>query len=237
MGYTIYYFGFFGEPFSNSFSNSLGALLVFTFMQNYYESKLSQQAVTPTTETRQVADEQTTPETEAPESPVATAKIAETPEDKLAEPTATPQTTPPAEASPEAQSVAPAEATPQPQAEEPTQPAPTEATDAVTVAASTNSTYVYAAQPGDSYSVLARKAIQTYGLNNKTTLSPAQITAAEAFLTAQAGSPELNEAQQVTISIDSVKSAVDNAQKLSTNDLAAWNVYAQNVDFNTNANG
>lgn len=212
----------------------LGALLVFMFMQNYYESKLTQQAVTPTTETRQVADEQTTPDPAATESHVATA---ETPEDKPAEPTTTPQATPPAEPTPEAQSAAPAESTPQPQAPEPTQPAPTEATDAVTVAASTNSTYVYAAQPGDSYSVLARKAIQTYGLKNKTTLSPTQIIAAEAFLTTQAGSPNLNEAQQVTISIDSVKSAVDNAQKLSTNDLAAWNVYAQNVDFNTNDNG
>ncbi|HXH04882.1 MAG TPA: hypothetical protein VNI82_00450 [Candidatus Nitrosotenuis sp.] len=100
-----------------------------------------------------------------------------------------------------------------------------------------STSYRYIAQPGDSYSVLARKAIQTYGIVNKVKLSQAQIVAAESQMALDAGSPLLNEAQGVTFDPIKVKSAVEAAQKLSTADIAAWQVYVPEVNFNTNANG
>jgi hypothetical protein len=99
------------------------------------------------------------------------------------------------------------------------------------------SKYDYVAQPGDSYTVLARKAIQTYGIVNKVKLSQAQIIAAETSLTVKAGSPELNEGQKATLEGAAVKSAVEGAQKLSQAQLAEWQVYVADVDFNTNKVG
>ena len=97
--------------------------------------------------------------------------------------------------------------------------------------------YNYTAQAGDSYTVLARKAVQTYGINEKVSLSPAQIVAAETNLTVDAGSIELNEGQTVTIKKSEVKAAVDAAKKLSADMLTAWQAYVPYVDFNTNAAG
>lgn len=101
----------------------------------------------------------------------------------------------------------------------------------------TDAQYVYVAQPGDSYSVLARKAVQTFGIVEKVTLSQAQILAAETQLTNQAGSPALTIGQEVTIDPSAVNSAIDMAENLSAEDQAAWESYVQFVDFNTDANG
>ena len=106
-----------------------------------------------------------------------------------------------------------------------------------TTKSTTAAVYNYVAQPGDSYSVLARKAVQTYGINEKIKLSFAQIIAAETQLTNDAGSIELNEGQTVALSQSAVKAAVDAVQKLSAEALAAWEVYVPTVDFNTNAAG
>jgi len=103
--------------------------------------------------------------------------------------------------------------------------------------AASTALYNYAAQAGDSYTVLARKAVQTYGINEKVTLTPAQIVAAETQLTVDAGSIELNEGQTVAIAKSTVKAAVDAAKNLGADVLAAWEVYAPYVDFNTNAAG
>jgi len=97
--------------------------------------------------------------------------------------------------------------------------------------------YQYVAQPGDSYSLMARKAIQTYGITAKVNLSEAQIIYAETNLTQDAGSPVLLKGQKVEIKEDAVKNWVEKAQKLSKAQQAAWNVYAQNANFNTNAVG
>lgn len=97
--------------------------------------------------------------------------------------------------------------------------------------------YDYRAQPGDSYTVLARKAVQTYGINNSVNLSGAQIVFAETQLTRQAGSPEINDGQAVEISVSDVKQSVESAQGLSEADETAWNFYVQFVDFNTDAAG
>lgn len=94
-------------------------------------------------------------------------------------------------------------------------------------------TYDYTAQPGDSYSLIARKAVQTYGLVSKTSLSSAQIIYAETNLTLEAGSPQLNEGQKVSLKESSIKSWVEKSQKLSDSTKKAWDVYAQGADFNT----
>lgn len=98
---------------------------------------------------------------------------------------------------------------------------------------SSNVTYKYTAQSGDSYSKLARKAVQTYGLKHKVNLAGSQIVYAETHLTQDAGSPLLNLGQEVSISEKTVKSWVEKAQKLSDSDKAKWNAYVGNVNFNT----
>lgn len=97
--------------------------------------------------------------------------------------------------------------------------------------------YNYTAQAGDSYSVLARKAIQTYGINNNVNLSGAQIIYAETGLTQEASATLLEVGQSVEISEDSVRSWVDKAQDLSEADQQAWDYYVSFVDFDTSANG
>ena len=104
-------------------------------------------------------------------------------------------------------------------------------------AAKVAAVYNYTAQAGDSYSVLARKAVQTYGINEKVALTSAQIIAAETQLTIDAGSIELNEGQTVALDKVAVKAAVDAAKKLTGDVLAAWEAYVPTVDFNTNAAG
>lgn len=113
----------------------------------------------------------------------------------------------------------------------------TNATNADKAVSANAAVYNYTAQAGDSYTVLARKAVQTYGINEKVKLSPAQIVAAETSLTVNAGSIDLNEGQTVAIQKSAVKAAIDAAKKLSGDVLAAWEVYVPYVDFNTNAAG
>lgn len=97
--------------------------------------------------------------------------------------------------------------------------------------------YKYVAQANDNWTKLARKAVQTYGLRNEVTLSEAQIVAAETFLTSDAGFPDLNLGQEVELSPDTVKAAVEKAQGLNEAALALWQRYVANVDFNTDSVG
>lgn len=209
----------------------LGAVLVATAMQSYYKAQINQivsERTGQTSQTKQAASEPASPNKSENEQKIAsTATTASDQAVTTEQPTQTAETP----ATEQETSTAPQQSEPPAQTnEQKDQPTATQAATAV-------SAYTYTAKSGDSYSVLARKAVQTYGLKNKVTLSPAQIIAAEAFLTAQAGSPELNEGQQVDITIDSVKSAVDSAQKLSPDEQALWDVYAQDVEFNTDRNG
>ena len=102
---------------------------------------------------------------------------------------------------------------------------------------SEKTTYTYVAQPGDSYSLIARKAVQTYGAKFEVALSLAQIMYAETQLTQAAGSPYLTEGQEVAIEEDVVKQWVDKALALTAEEQAAWDYYAQMADFNTDAVG
>lgn len=113
----------------------------------------------------------------------------------------------------------------------------THATDKPTETPAKVAAYKYVAQPGDSYSQMARKAIQTYGINEKVKLTLAQIVYAETKLTEAAGSPYLAVGQVVELKHADVKSWADSAQKLSAADANAWQTYVAYIDFNTNAVG
>ena len=90
---------------------------------------------------------------------------------------------------------------------------------------------VYTAQPGDSYTVLARQAVQAYATDSGVTVSRAQIVAAETFLTTDAGSPLLEVGQKVSLDKSVVVKAVEKAQALTSSELAAWQVYVPYVNF------
>ncbi|HEX5394823.1 MAG TPA: hypothetical protein VFW52_00475 [Candidatus Saccharimonadales bacterium] len=94
--------------------------------------------------------------------------------------------------------------------------------------------YTYTAQSGDSYTKMARKAVQTYGLTEKVNLTQAGIIYAETNLTRSAGSPELMQGQKVEIKQSDVKAWADKAKNLSDAQQAAWNYYVPFVNFNTN---
>lgn len=100
-----------------------------------------------------------------------------------------------------------------------------------------SSVYSYTAQEGDTYSQIARKAVQTYGIRENVKLTPAEIIFAETNLTQQAGSPVLEVGQKVTLEKSSIKEWVQKAEKLTDEEQAAWQVYVPYVDFNTNAVG
>lgn len=97
--------------------------------------------------------------------------------------------------------------------------------------------YTYVAQPGDSYSVLARKAVQTYGIVNDVRMSQAEIIAAETSLTIKAGSPLLLEGKAVQFNAANIQSAVEEAQAMSDTEESQWQAYVPFVDFNTDSNG
>lgn len=97
--------------------------------------------------------------------------------------------------------------------------------------------YSFVAQPGDSYSLMARKAVQIYGIETDTQIGGAGVLFAETNLTNSAGGPLLNEGQTVTISKASVKEWFDKAAKLSAEEKANWAYYIPFVDFNTNSVG
>ena len=97
--------------------------------------------------------------------------------------------------------------------------------------------YSYVAQPGDSYTEISRKAVQTYGAINKVNASQAGIIFAETNLTLAAGSPELNLGQKVEIKESDIHQWVDKAQDLTDAQESAWNYYVQFVNFNTDSVG
>jgi tRNA splicing endonuclease len=97
--------------------------------------------------------------------------------------------------------------------------------------------YAYTAKSGDSYTVLARKAVQTYGIREKVKLSQAQIVAAETFLTSDAGFPELNEGDAVSFKPETVAAAMKKSQTQTEAQLAQWQTYVPYVDFDTRDNG
>lgn len=100
-----------------------------------------------------------------------------------------------------------------------------------------SSVYSYTAQEGDTYSQIARKAVQTHGIRENVKLTPAEIIFTETNLTQQAGSPVLEVGQKVTLEKSSIKEWAKKAEKLTDKEQAAWQVYVPYVDFNTDAIG
>lgn len=98
-------------------------------------------------------------------------------------------------------------------------------------------TYNYVAQAGDSFSQIARKAAQTYGLEVGKQIGQAGILFVETNMANEAGLPYLNEGQAISIDKNSLKDWFDKAEKLTPEEKAAWETYAPYVDFNTNAIG
>lgn len=98
---------------------------------------------------------------------------------------------------------------------------------------SADDAYSFTAQPGDSYTKIARKAVQIYGFDNTAELSGAQIVYLETNLTILAGSPELEIGEAVSINKATITEWVEKAKALTDVQKAAWQVYADRVDFNT----
>lgn len=97
--------------------------------------------------------------------------------------------------------------------------------------------FMYTAQSGDSYSLMARKAVQSYLAETKTTLTNAQIIFAETNLTQLAKSPFLEVNQKVSIAKSTLKEWSEKARSLTKDQESLWNVYAQYANFDTSAVG
>ena len=100
-----------------------------------------------------------------------------------------------------------------------------------------SASYTYTAQPGDTYTQLVRKAVQTYGLQEKKNIGKARIIAIETKVASERQNPELSTGQNVSFSKTDVKKWVDEAMKLSAGDIATWNTYVPFIDFDTRAVG
>lgn len=85
------------------------------------------------------------------------------------------------------------------------------------------------ATAGDSYTMLARRAVARYADSHKQTLSPAQRAATEAQLTAQAGAPQVEIGQQVVFAETALKQVVQAAQALTPAESLQWQSYADTI--------
>ncbi|HRV76022.1 MAG: hypothetical protein H6799_00225 [Candidatus Nomurabacteria bacterium] len=95
--------------------------------------------------------------------------------------------------------------------------------------AESESNYVYTAQSGDSYTELARASIIRYDLDTESVeLNAAQVTAAETWVTQDAGSPQIYVGQEVLVSKDSVQKYSEQAAGLSDDAKSRWQAYADN---------
>ena len=109
--------------------------------------------------------------------------------------------------------------------------------DNKTTATSDANGFNYAAQKGDSYSLMTRKALQAYNQEVKAGLSQAQIMFAETNLTIEASKPYLQVGQKITITKDKLKSWTDKAKLLTAGQVTAWDSYAKLANFDTSKVG
>lgn len=90
----------------------------------------------------------------------------------------------------------------------------------------TSTDYSYTADRGDSYSILARRAISEHSVGINLKLTSSQRIAAETTIITAAGFPRLSVGQKVTFSYIDIKDAVSEAQVLSAEQLMIWQPYA-----------
>jgi len=124
--------------------------------------------------------------------------------------------------------------------EEATTTETTEATETMEeklVTEATTEVFEFTAQPGDSYSLMARKAVQINGFETSTSLTQAQIIYVETNLTKLASSPKLNLGEKISISKELVKQWSEKAKELTDAQQANWQVFANNANFNTDTVG
>ncbi len=94
--------------------------------------------------------------------------------------------------------------------------------------------YVYTAKSGDSYTELARSSVIKYDeSNNEIELNAAQVTAAETWITQEAGSPAINAGAEVSVSKTSVEKFAKQAAGLDDSAKARWQKYADASSITT----
>lgn len=98
----------------------------------------------------------------------------------------------------------------------------TEAEPNGTSSSETDTEFSYVVGEGESYTTMARRAVASID----GTLSTAERVAAETRLTTDANAQWLNRGQDLTLSKDTVRAAVDWAKSLSAEQKAAWQPYA-----------
>lgn len=108
-------------------------------------------------------------------------------------------------------------------------------TSAETENTASTDNYVYIAKSGDSYTELARSSVIKYDQsNNEIELNAAQVTAAETWVTQEAGSPAINLGSEVSVSKASVEKFAKQAASLDDATKARWQKYA---DVSSISNG
>ena len=95
--------------------------------------------------------------------------------------------------------------------------------------ATTNKECTATVANGDSYSTLARQCIATYLQSHKLDLTHAQRAAAEARVSLEAGQPEVDAGQVITVATDALQQAVSAAQKLDSTQQVIWQPYADSI--------
>lgn len=97
----------------------------------------------------------------------------------------------------------------------------------VSAESETDTNYVYTAKAGDSYTELARSSVIKYDLGtDDLELNAAQVTAAETWVTQEAGSPQVNLGAEVNVSKESVEKFAKQAADLDDSAKARWQKYA-----------
>lgn len=94
-----------------------------------------------------------------------------------------------------------------------------------TIVRETDAGFSYTVGEGESYTTIARRAVA--GIDNK--LTPAERVAAETKLTTDADAGLLDVGQNVELSKDTIRAAVDWARNLGDEEKAAWQPYADLV--------
>ncbi len=82
---------------------------------------------------------------------------------------------------------------------------------------------------GDSYTTIARSALANAVTARHQTLTPAQKVAAESYVVEAAGYPEVEVGQTITISANTITSAINRATSLTAAQQAVWQPYADTI--------
>ena len=86
--------------------------------------------------------------------------------------------------------------------------------------------YTYVVQEGDSYSIIARRAISEHGGSS---LNAAEKIAAESKLVEQAGWPEVDAGQSVKIDSAALSQAINSARSMTADEQQMWQSYADDI--------